>query len=117
MRLLISFNTATGNSKCPEVLILPICYLVFIGYFLMLISLFDIRRSLRGRYFKLGWMIVMSIALIGTLSGMSEKGACPSSDTGFPFCTIALDHRLRHHGEINHQGLKQTNLIDEITTN
>lgn len=92
----VSYLTITDVSPCPDVLGLPACYIVFLGYSVMLISViigFSKREGndfLSNRVFLFGWLPVFLLALVGSLLEMYNGETCPKSEAGLPLCYVSL---------------------------
>ncbi|MEL0630473.1 hypothetical protein [Psychromonas aquatilis] len=86
----VSYLTVTGIAPCPSVINIPACYLVSIGYLLMLMAaLFD-RKKYSKWLFVVGWTPVILLAVIGSALEFSQGGICPRSEMGTPLCYISL---------------------------
>jgi len=86
----VSYLTVTGIAPCPSVINIPACYLVSIGYLLMLMAaLFD-RKKYSKWLFVVGWTPVILLAVIGSTLELSQGGICPRSEMGTPLCYISL---------------------------
>jgi len=86
----VSYLTVTGIAPCPSVINIPACYLVSIGYLLMLMAaLFD-RKTYSKWLFIVGWTPVILLAVIGSTLELSQGGICPRSEMGTPLCYISL---------------------------
>ena len=86
--LTISYSTITGESPCPSVAGVYICYVVLLGYALMIIAQF--LTPYKRTVFYLGWFIVFAIALLGTALEISQGNVCPQSGSGLPLCYVSL---------------------------
>ena len=100
--LKVSYENYTGT-PCPQVLIVPICYVVLIGYTLMVLSVIINHNGCRHYFFASGWALAASIALIGSIAEFfSAGGVCPASGAagsgirgvtgggGLPLCYVSL---------------------------
>lgn len=96
----ISMENLSGN-PCPHVLSVPICYVVWIGYALMALSIVVWHKGCRHHFFVVGWGLAAVIALIGSIAeATSGGGVCPTSGggslrgeatgTGIPLCYVSL---------------------------
>ena len=81
----LSYHTWTKISPCPSLGIVPACYLVTIGYFLMSLSLVSSKVN-----FYIGWVLVFVLALVGSTLEVFVHNICPSLGNGFPMCYISL---------------------------
>ena len=90
----VSYETLIGVSACPNIIGLPICYLVTIGYSLMLmsqlISLFDSHNILTPKLFYAGWGVVFAIAAMGVSFELLLTDVCPKSASGLPLCYVSF---------------------------
>jgi hypothetical protein len=86
----VSFLTITGEAPCPDITGIPICYLVSVGYFLMLISQLFSKSKAASKLFCFGWGLVFLIALIGVVFEVTIGGVCPVSTQGTPLCYLSL---------------------------
>jgi hypothetical protein len=78
-----------GLEACPLLGPVPACYLVFIGYIAMGVSV--VLESLwSGGIFLLGWLPVFLFALSGTSLELLGRPACPRSATDIPLCFFSL---------------------------
>ena len=84
----ISYSTMTGESPCPSVVGVYICYVVLTGYLLMVVAQF--LKPYKALIFYLGWIIVFVIALLGTVFEISQGNVCPQSSSGLPLCYVSL---------------------------
>jgi hypothetical protein len=74
---------------CPCIGI-PACYLVAIGYFLILSSCINHNKALFRKLFYAGISIVLGLAAMGSFMQVTGLGECPQNKTGFPMCYISL---------------------------
>jgi hypothetical protein len=84
----VSYSTMTGESPCPSVAGVYICYVVLTGYLLMVVAQF--LTPYKALVFYLGWIIVFAIALLGTVFEISQGNVCPQSSSGLPLCYVSL---------------------------
>ena len=83
-----SYNQFLGQFECPKAGAIPICYLVFTSYLLVLIS--GIRNATySGSLFWIGWTVVFGMAVTGTTLELSGQEACPLLG-GVPACYYSL---------------------------
>ena len=99
----VSWENFTGT-PCPVVLFVPICYVVLLGYSLMVLSVWVSHGGCRHYFFVIGWTIAAAIALIGSIAEVVlGGGVCPTSGGGgirgvaegarlgsIPLCYISL---------------------------
>ena len=88
--LSVSYTTITGTDPCPDVQGLPVCFVVAVGYLMMVTSLFMPNYGLKKRIFLSGWLIVFLIAVTGTLLEIMNGNTCPQSADGLPLCYVSL---------------------------
>ena len=81
----ISLAHWSGESSCPTIGSLPACYLILVGYGLILVSLF-VKPKVSFFTFLIGWIPVISLALIGVVGDLTSTVSCPSSEIGIPKC-------------------------------
>lgn len=74
---------------CPCIGI-PACYLVMIGYFLILSSCINHNKALFRKLFYAGISIVLGLAAMGSFMQAAGLGECPQNESGFPMCYISL---------------------------
>lgn len=84
----VSYSTVTGESPCPSVGGVYICYIVLTGYIMMVAALFI--TTYKTAIFYIGWFIVFAIALLGTFLEITQGNACPRSSSGLPLCYVSL---------------------------
>jgi hypothetical protein len=82
----VSYTTLMTNKGCPYLWLIPACYIVTIGYTLILISLFTRKNNL----FLMGWSPVFLLALAGTITELSGVDVCPKASSGTPMCYFSL---------------------------
>ena len=94
----VSIANMSGTA-CPSLFSIPICYMVNIGYALLLGSLIININKFKHHFFCAGWGIAFVIALFASLAEFfSGGGVCPSSSSGLrgsdaasiPLCYISL---------------------------
>ena len=79
-----TYNQFLGQFECPKAGPLPICYLVFTSYLLVLIS--GIRDATYSVFlFWIGWTVVFGMAVTGTTLEIAGQEACPLLG-GVPAC-------------------------------
>lgn len=97
--LRVSYANFTGQ-VCPQIGIVPICYVVLIGYALMILSLIVKNDGCMHYFFCVGWGSVFVIALVGSGAELlGGGGVCPTTSGGsirgassgtIPMCYISL---------------------------
>ncbi len=88
--LLVSIDTITGADACPEIGFVPACYVVLLGYSLMLVSA-ALPRWRWGKWlFVSGATPVALLAVFGSVSELLVGETCPRSESGVPLCYVSL---------------------------
>jgi hypothetical protein len=78
-----------GLEACPLLGPVPACYLVFVGYIAIGVSV--VLEPLRsGWIFLSGWLPVFLFALSGTSLELLGRPTCPRSDSDVPLCFFSL---------------------------
>ena len=92
----VSYSTITGTAPCPTVGFIPACYIVFIGYLLMLIASAATLFIKRQRYsiFFCGWTPVFLLAFFGSIFEVINGNTCPKSGSGLALCYVSLSFAL-----------------------
>ena len=96
----VSYENLTGN-PCPHVFAVPVCYVVLIGYTLMVLSVIVNHNGCRHHFFVIGWSIAAAIAAVGSIAELvAGGGVCPTSgggsirgtttSTAIPLCYVSL---------------------------
>lgn len=96
----ISYENLSGN-PCPHVFMVPVCYVVLIGYTLMVLSVIVSHIGCRHHFFVIGWSIATAIAAAGSVADLvAGGGVCPTSGGGsirgattsaaVPLCYVSL---------------------------
>lgn len=81
----ISLSHALGEMSCPMLGPVAACYIILVGYTLILCSMFvSLTRSLF--MFIAGWAPVILLALAGVVGELTATLACPASAIGIPKC-------------------------------
>jgi hypothetical protein len=88
--LSVSYNTIMRIDPCPDILNIPICYLVSMGYLLMLGAQFISSGRLKNQIFYSGWGITLLIAGFGVGFELVAGNVCPRSEGGLPLCYISF---------------------------
>ena len=92
--LSVSYLTVTGIAPCPSVAKLPACFIVTIGYFLMLVATFFNNKLNAKWLFIIGWSPVVLLALVGSLLELSQGDICPKSSMGIALCYVSLSFAI-----------------------
>ena len=78
-----------GAAACPTLGPVPACYLVLLGYGLIVVSVFLAARYRLG-IFAAGWLPLFILASAGSGLELLGQVACPRSSTGIPACFLSL---------------------------
>lgn len=89
----ISMNHWTGESACPMIGQAPICYIILIGYSLIVLSMYPQLKK-AAIVFLLGWLPVMLFALTGVIGELTNTLQCPQTPTGIPACYFSAAFSL-----------------------
>ena len=81
----ISLSHWSGEASCPTIGSLPACYVILIGYGLILLSLL-VKPKTSVVMFLIGWVPVIGLASVGVVGDLTSTIACPSSELGIPKC-------------------------------
>ena len=84
----ISYIHYIGEESCPMIGILPACYLIFIAYAMVVVSMFPKIKKAKT-VFIIGWLPIIVLALIGTVGEITQSMQCPRMDSGFPKCYLS----------------------------
>ena len=103
--LQVSYSTVTGTAPCPDLVMIPACYPVSLGYLCMLAAQVTPPVKLSRGLFFVGWTLVFLIAATGTGFEITVGETCPRSNSGVPLCyfslafciAIPLLYRLRNY--------------------
>ncbi len=82
----LSYTTFMGGKGCPQLVVMPACYIVALGYFGIVVSLL-LKNTL---LFLVSWTPLFLIALGASTLEVFRGGACPYSPSGFPMCYSSL---------------------------
>ncbi len=86
----VSYVTVAGGAPCPNVLGIPVCFIVLAGY----MTLFVASVLGPGRFvlpvFMAGWISVFLPAVAGTALELISGSVCPKSSAGIPLCFLSL---------------------------
>jgi hypothetical protein len=85
---IVSFETISQEKICPKVLGIHACYIVFIGYLWMLITVLWPAKKIT--FFLIGWMPVFLLALSASVLELMYSNICPQSKAGIPLCFLSL---------------------------
>lgn len=81
----ISLLHWSGETSCPTIGIVPACYIILVGYGLILLSVF-LKLKTSAIIFLIGWLPVIGLAFVGVIGDLTATVACPSSEIGIPKC-------------------------------
>ena len=82
----VSYNTFMNTGTCPMLGIVPACYIVTIGYSLIILSLF-LKKPIM---FLIGSLPVFILALFGSSYELMGQETCPRNAVGTPLCYYSL---------------------------
>lgn len=85
----LSLHHHNTGDACPTLGPLPICYLVLLGYVLVLMSALLGRRLFKP-FFYIGWLPVFAMALMGAIVHTFVGEICPVDGNGLPQCYVSL---------------------------
>jgi len=92
----LSYSTLTDLATCPNIVGIPVCYVVAAGYAVMALGLginFSVRLTrtdLSSKAFMSGWLVVFVIAGLASLVEISAGNTCPTNDLAIPLCYLSL---------------------------
>jgi len=69
---------------------IPACIIVFIGYFLALVSTVIYKKKYALKLFYIGWTPVFLLAISGVILELTRGQICPPGPAGIPKCFISL---------------------------
>ena len=84
----ISINHWTGEASCPMLGPLPACYIILIGYSLIILSTYP-RLQQAFLLFLIGWVPVILLAFTGVVGELIGVLQCPHLEIGIPQCYIS----------------------------
>lgn len=85
----IAFRQFSGVASCPTVGLVPVCYVVLLGYAIVAVSVFiHGRRQLV--FFLAGWTPIFGLALLGSSMEVLGSQVCPRSANDIPTCFFSL---------------------------
>ena len=89
----ISMDHWAGESACPMIGQVPICYIILIGYSLIVLSMYpQLKKAVI--VFLLGWLPVVLFALTGVIGELTNTFQCPQTPTGIPVCYFSAAFSL-----------------------
>lgn len=75
---------------CPMLGPVPACIIVFLGYFLILLSAIFLSKRISKPFFYIGWTPVFLLAAIGVTLELIKGQTCPPGAFGIPQCFFSL---------------------------
>ncbi len=84
----ISISHWTGEAACPMMGSLPACYIILIGYSLIVLSMYP-RLQKAFVLFLIGWVPVAMLALTGVVGELTDVLQCPHLENGIPQCYLS----------------------------
>ena len=84
----ISIIHWTGETSCPMIGSLPACYIILIGYSLIVVSMYP-RLQKASTLFLVGWVPVVMLALTGVVGELTDVLQCPHLENGTPQCFLS----------------------------
>jgi len=84
----ISIIHWTGETSCPMIGSLPACYIILIGYSLIVLSMYP-RLQKASVLFLVGWVPVVMLALTGVVGELTDVLQCPHLENGTPQCFLS----------------------------
>ena len=88
--LRLSYSTFSRSGEpCPDFSGVYICYVVLIGYGIMVLAQFGTWRWKRPSFYS-GWAITFIIAAVGTVLELINGETCPKSADNLPMCYVSL---------------------------
>ena len=85
----VVMNQWQGLNACPALGPLPACYLVFVGYLAVALSVMS-KPAYRNWLFYSGWAPVFLLAFSGTAFELSGRVTCPRNTADVPMCFYSL---------------------------
>lgn len=82
----VSYNTFLKIGTCPMLGVVPACYVVTIGYSLIILSLFLKNSTI----FLIGSLPVFILAFFGSSYELMGQKTCPRNAVGTPLCYYSL---------------------------
>lgn len=85
----ISLEQFRTGEACPNIGIIPACYVVSVAYIAMALA-GVIWWRIALKLFLVGAVPVITLAFIGTATELSGTPTCPRSAGGLPLCYVSL---------------------------
>ena len=86
----LSLDHLQHGEICPTVGSFPACIIVFLGYFLIVLSALFIRNKAVTKLFYVGWAPVFLLAATGVILELTKGRVCPPGAFGIPQCFFSL---------------------------
>lgn len=80
----ISYMHLTGESLCPILGVIPACYVIFVAYGMVIISMF--LKENAKKVFFIFWLPIILLALLGSIGELTNLAQCPHTQEGTPKC-------------------------------
>ena len=90
MALPLSIAHLDTGETCPNVIVIPACYIVSAGYASILASAIFFKTRHNEKLFGVGWTAVFVTAACGTIVEAIFGSSCASGPFGIPQCVISL---------------------------
>lgn len=81
----ISLLHWTEASSCPMLGIFPACYIIFIAYAMVVLSMF-FPYVKQKKVFLFSWLPIIILALMGSVGEITGLASCPHTESGIPKC-------------------------------
>lgn len=85
----VSYAEILAGGSCPHLGPIPACHIVSVAYSIVFVSTAH-PRLWNSKAFILSWLIILSLALIGTSLEVLGMEACPKTEGGIPKCYFSL---------------------------
>jgi len=80
----ISYAHWIGESSCPMIGIIPACYIIFIAYGMVIVSMF-LKKNAK-KIFLIFWLPIILLAVVGSIGELTNLAQCPHTQEGIPKC-------------------------------
>lgn len=80
----ISYVHWSGESSCPMLGVVPACYVIFVAYAMVVVSMF--LKDNAKKIFLIFWLPIIVLALIGSVGELTNLMQCPHTADGTPKC-------------------------------
>ena len=85
----LSFDDWMKKKKCPKILGIPACNIVFVSFLMAFICHF-LNTLITNQVYFLFIGISGLIALVGSITELTGKTICPKTESGTPMCYFSL---------------------------